>query len=163
MTSACGKFATSLANRLYNTNIVDQPYGEPGNAGNLTTVAVAMRSEAIDNVDLSGNPYRKGKTPIDGFKIELTRAGQDADVYHHILFVAGNTLDGNYGAALNKAFIAADWVQATKGRAESYTELEDDYAGVRVGNAMLKTGQAGRSGDYDMLARQIARILCKAR
>jgi hypothetical protein len=70
-------------------------------------------------------------------------------------------LDGQYGAAANKAFIFVDWQQAVRGRKESETELRDDYAGQRVGNAMLKTGQAGRSGNYAKLAQNIAHILCK--
>jgi len=158
--SACGKFARSLANRLYNTVVRDHPYGDD-NSGNLAAVGVPMRAEAIDNVDQNGNPYRKGKTPIDGFKEYLTAHGQDADVYHHILFVAGNVLDGNYGFGLNQAFIAYDQAQAAMGRKESEAEVADDEAGEKVGNAMLKTGKAGASGDYESLALTIARILCK--
>ncbi len=161
MNSSCGKFAQSLADRLYNTNVRDHPYGEPGNAENLTAVGHPMTVNAVDNVDQNGNPYRKGKTPIDGFSDELVDNGQDADVYHHILFVAGNVLDGQYGAAANKAFIFVDWQQAVRGRKESETELRDDYAGQRVGDAMLKTGRAGRSGNYAKLAQNIAHILCK--
>jgi hypothetical protein len=120
-----------------------------------------MRVQAIDDVDESGNKYRKGKTPIDGFKEGLTAYGQDADVYHHILFVAGNVLDGYYGAGLNEAFIAYDRAQAASGRKESEAEVADDYAGLKVGNAMLKTGQAGANGGYESLALTIARTLCK--
>jgi len=127
----------------------------------MSAVGVPMRAEAIDNVDQNGNPYRKGKTPIDGFKKGLTAYGQDADVYHHILFVAGNVLDGNYGFGLNQAFIAYDRAQAAMGRKESEAEVADDYAGEKVGNAMLKTGKAGAKGDYESLALTIARILCE--
>jgi len=158
--SACGKFARSLADRLYNTVVRDHPYGDD-NASNLAAVGVPMRAEAIDDVDQNGNKYVKGKTPIDGFKEYLTAYGQDADVYHHILFVAGNVLDGNYGFALNQPFIARDWQQAAMGRRESEAELADDYAGEKVGNAMLKTGRAGASGNYENLALTIARELCK--
>jgi len=164
--TSCAKFARSLADRLYNAAVRDRPYGDD-NASNLGAAGVPMRVQALTGpagVDESGNPYRKGKTPIDGFKEYLTAHGQDADVYHHILFVAGNILDhdgSTPGFLLNQAFIAYDRAQAASGRKESEAELADDDAGEKVGYAMLKTGRKGASGDYEGLALTIARILCK--
>lgn len=57
--------------------------------------------------------------------------------------------------------VAYDRAQAATGRKESEAEVADDYAGEKVGNAMLKTGKAGASGNYENLALTIARILCK--
>jgi len=159
--SACVEFAKSLSGRLFN-GVVKSPSFEVGAASNWETVGFSMHHDAIENVDGSGKRYIKGQTPIDGFKADLTNNGQGADVYRHILFTAGNVLRGLWwGASANAVFIAYDWQQAQRGRKESETELRDDYAGLDVGNAMLRTAKAGGSGDYGALTSELTTILCK--
>jgi hypothetical protein len=117
-----------------------------------------MVKQAIKDVDERGVAYKKGVYPITGSRGELTDNNQDADVYHHILFVAGNSLLGEPGAAANAAFIAVDAKQAyIEGRKESETELRDDRAGLKVGGAMMS---AAHSGKFDALRNQITGILC---
>ncbi len=120
-----------------------------------------MRDQAIDNLDLNGFPYEKRKYPIDGFKSALTANNQLADVYHHILFTAGNALHGTPGGdAENAAFRAYDWQQSARGRTESDAELLDDDAGIEVGGLMLNTALAGKSANYWGLKAQIKGVLC---
>jgi len=101
--------------------------------------------------------------PVDGFRNELTRYGQDADVYRHILFTAGNTLRGTpVGDAASDALLASDYYGVyVQNRPESLSEIEDDYAGMSVGQMMLSTALAGRSGDYWGLKKQIMQRLCE--
>jgi hypothetical protein len=54
----------------------------------------AMVAEALRNPYNKKMPYSEGN-PTNGFKDRLTQYGQDGDVYHHILFVAGTVLSGD--------------------------------------------------------------------
>jgi|GEM_PF-2486401 len=157
--SACDKFAEELASRLWQAVAVDGGY----NPDSRHDLGNEMNRQAIKDVDLNGYAYKKGSYPIDGFKDDLVNNGQDADVYHHILFTAGNSLHGTPAADLeNVAFRLQDWKQANwDKRAESETELRDDDAGMAVGEKMLQTALAGKSGDYWALKAQIKDILCK--
>jgi hypothetical protein len=126
----------------------------------LAAIGVMLQKQAVDNVDFSGKPYVKGQTPIDGFQSQFTDNGQGADVYHHILFMAGGELDTNWGPQTNGAFLDYDKYQAFRGRKESETEVRDDYAGIAVGQKMLIMGRLGRQADFADLTKQIADILC---
>jgi len=120
-----------------------------------------MVDQAYRDVDLKNVPYKKKKYPIAGFKAALTANGQDADVYHHILFTAGDTLHGTFfGDAENWAFGTYDWIQAKSGRQESVAELADDAAGTEVGTLMYNAAMAGQSANYQELEKQIFKILC---
>ncbi|HBB87134.1 MAG TPA: hypothetical protein DC047_05925 [Blastocatellia bacterium] len=156
--SACEKFADELGDRLYNAVVLEGGY----NPDSRHDLANAMNDQAYRDVDLNGVPYEKNTYPIDGFKNELTAKRQRADVYHHILFTAGDGLHGTPAAdAENQAFRAYDWYQSVVlGRAESDTELLDDDAGMAVGSLMLNTALSGRSGDYNALKTRIRGILC---
>ncbi len=112
-------------------------------------------------MDLNGVTYGKRTYPIDGFKPALTANNQLADVYRHVLFTAGNSLHGTPAAdAENALFRLYDWQQSARGRSESDVELLDDDAGMAVGDLMLETALAGRSGNYAALKAQIKNILC---
>lgn len=155
--SACAKFADQLGDRLYNTVVLAGGY----NPESRHDLANAMNSQERANVDLSGVTYGKNSYPIDGFKQQLIANNQRADVYRHILFTAGNSLHGTPVAdAENAAFRFYDWQQSARGRSESDTELLDDDAGMAVGDLMLNTALAGRSGNYAALKAQIKSILC---
>jgi hypothetical protein len=156
--SACDKFAEELASRLYKSVVLLGGY----NSEARHDLANEMRNQAIDDVDLNGNRYNKRSYPIDGFKTALINNNQLADVYHHILFTAGNALHGTIGGdAENAAFKFWDgWQKNVQGRAESQAELHDDNAGWDVGTSMLNTALAGQSGDYWALKAQIKNILC---
>jgi hypothetical protein len=120
-----------------------------------------MVLQAYRDTDYNGYHYTKNSYPIDGFKSALTAYGQDADVYHHILFTAGNALHGTMGGdSENWAFRRYDQRQADNGRQESIAELADDDAGIEVGQRMLATALAGRGGDYWGLKAKIKNILC---
>jgi hypothetical protein len=125
-------------------------------------LAEDITAQAVGDRDLNGVEYRKGVYLIDGFRPELTAKGQDADVYHHILFTAGNALHGTAGGhAENEAFLLYDQKQSYwDKRAESDTEVLDDYAGMAVGEKMLNTALANKGGDYWGLKSQIKNILC---
>lgn len=132
---------------------------DPDNDSLVKKVGEGMIHDALKNQDEFGNPYVKGKTPINGFKEELTNNGQGADVHHHILMAAGLNLTNNFiGWGV---FKATDQDQARKGRKESETEVRDDDAGYAVGSKMFRTAARGRSGDYAKLAGEIRSIICK--
>ncbi len=154
--SPCDKFSQSLVDRLYNVNKERGFIGAPAELGEQ------MVQQALRNVDEYGNKYKKGKTSVAGFKAELVSNGQDADVYRHILFTAGESLQPG-GEITNYFFTQYDEWQTSwhdSHAKEAETEVRDDYAGMAVGNAMVKTSLAGKSGDYADLARQIMGILC---
>jgi len=171
--SPCQKFSESLADRLYNANqrlnsldrLFDPEKGMRAEGG-------TMVAEAFLNVDEYGNSRDKryGLVSVAGFKPELVtgdpsdpkhQLDQGQDVYHHILFFAGNTMMDNTGADLaNAAAMAVDIRQMRGGRTESIAEFKDDLAGLSVGNAMVQTTRAGKSADYAGLARTIMDILC---
>ncbi len=67
---------------------------------------------------------------------------------------------GAPGFAANGEFLQEDKDQVRGGRLESRAEVRDDYAGMAVGDAMLKTSKAGKSGDYAGLYNDIRNILC---
>ncbi|HEX6718878.1 MAG TPA: hypothetical protein VF088_17355 [Pyrinomonadaceae bacterium] len=159
--SACETFAEELASRLFDAVVREGGY----NPDSRHDLANEMDAQAQRDVDLKGVPYQKGVYPIDGFKNELTRFGQDADVYHHILFTAGNTLHGTAGGdSASAGLLTTDWRGAyVQKRQESLTEIQDDYAGMNVGNMMLSTALAGKSGDYSGLKKQIMQRLCAFR
>lgn len=92
----------------------------------------------------------------------LTAHGQDADVYHHILFTAGNALLGTPAADVeNSVFRAWDWKQANlDGRQESLAEVADDDAGMAVGRLMYDAAMAGQRANYWGLKTDIMNILC---
>ena len=121
-----------------------------------------MTQQAIANTNLQGHQYRKGVTPIDGFKQALTAHGQGADVYHHILFTAGSALHGTMGGEAEfQAFRLQDWKQRTiEGRRESIAEVEDDDAGHEVGVLMFNAAMAGQRADYWKLKADIMQVLC---
>jgi len=155
--SACDHFAEELASRLWSTIVEEGGF----NADSRHELARDMVLQAYRDTDYNGYAYRKFSYPIDGFKLPLTDYGQDADVYHHILFTAGNALHGTAGGdAENWAFRRYDQHQADSGRRESIAELADDDAGMEVGQRMLETALAGRSGDYWGLKASIKNILC---
>lgn len=155
--SACARFAEELANRLYNTVVLAGGF----NPDSRHDLANEMNRRGRNNVDFNGRAYGKTTYPIDGFRPALTANGQLADVYRHILFTAGNSLHGTAAAdAENAVFRAYDWQQSARGRAESDTELADDDAGMAVGELMLNTALAGRSGNYAQLMADIRNILC---
>lgn len=161
--TACQKFAQSLTDHLYNEVVRTLPhYANNPSDSVLARIGVMMQKQAVDNVDFSGKLYEKGKTPVDGFQPQLTDNGQDADVYHHIIFMVGGELDTNWGHQTNGAFLLADQTQAYRGRKESETEVRDDYVGSEVGQRMLATGRAGKHGDFAALTRKITDILCLA-
>lgn len=155
--SACERFAEELASRLWATVVEDGGF----NPDSRNELARDMVLQAYRDTDFNGYRYEKKRYPIDGFKLALTTYGQDADVYHHILFTAGNALHGTVAAdAENWAFRRYDQHQAASGRQESIAELADDDAGMEVGQRMLDTALAGRSGDYWGLKDKIKSILC---
>jgi RHS repeat-associated protein len=160
--TSCEKFAQSLADHLFNHTVKSSMLPGQLNVDDATLarIGVIMQKQAFDNVDFSGRTYEKAQTPIDGFQTQLTNNGQDADVYHHILFTAGGELDTNWGAQTNGAFLLFDQQQAFRGRKESETEVRDDYAGIAVGRKMLIMGRLGRRADFAELTKQIADILC---
>jgi hypothetical protein len=160
--TSCEKFAQSLADHLFNHTVKSAMLPGQLNVGDqtLARIGVIMQGQAVDNVDFSGKPYQKGKTPIDGFQPGLIGNGQGAEVYHHILFTAGGELDTYWGSQTNGAFLLFDQQQASRGRKESETEVRDDYAGIAVGRAMLETGRLGRQGDFAFLTKRITNILC---
>lgn len=158
--SACARFVDSLVGRLAANYNKFMPPVTLAPFGDLVAAATGgpMVAQAVKDVDERGNPFAKYKYPISGFRENLTNNNQLADVYHHILFVAGNVMLGEPGQAANAAFIAVDAYQAyIRGRKESETELRDDRAGQRVGNAMLKAAHNGR---FDALRNQLMGILC---
>jgi YD repeat-containing protein len=154
--SACERFAEELSGRLYHT------MEEAGfHADARKTLAHQMVAHGKANKNFQGFLYVKSYTPINGFKPELVANGQDADVYRHILFTAGNALLGTPGGDTeNQAFRAYDWAQAKEGRLESIAELADDDAGMEVGGRMLHAAKAGVHADYWGLKREIMDILC---
>jgi hypothetical protein len=155
--SACARFAEELSNRLYNTVVLAGGF----NPDSRHDLANEMNRRGVNNVDFNGQAYGKHTYPIDGFRPALTANGQLADVYRHILFTAGNSLHGTPAAdAENTAFRLYDWQQSARGRAESDAELADDDAGMAVGDLMLNTALAGRSGNYAQLLADIRNILC---
>lgn len=90
-----------------------------------------------------------GRGDPNGFRPELIKFGQSGDVYRHIMFVAGTVLAG--APATRAAFFEYDRAQARSGRRESITELEDDFAGERVGNLMNDYRRLGRDGLRDAI------------
>jgi hypothetical protein len=171
--SPCQKFSQSLADRLYNAN-QDPPFfgSENDPERGMKNLGATMVVEAVLNIDENGNSRSKshGRISVAGFKPELVTGNpsdakheldQGQDVYHHILFFAGNVLVDKPAADLaNLAARNVDLRQVREGRAESLAELRDDAAGIEVGNAMVRTTRAGKSADYAGLARTIMNILC---
>lgn len=81
-----------------------------------------------------------------GFEPELYIRNQRGEMYKHILAFAGLTLVAAFGgigekAAANAAIRKAleyDAAQQATGRKESITEVKDDYAGISMGELLVK-------------------------
>jgi hypothetical protein len=154
----CDEFVDSLV------NIVSSNYGryqgQPSTFRHVVRqrIGMDMARRAINGVDENGQKYGKFPTPV-GFQDNLVGWGQGGDVYRHILFVAGNVLEGALGGWLaNEMFEAYDFFQFFGGRDESLAELLADRAGRQVGAAM---SSAFDSGDFNKLRETLKSILCK--
>jgi hypothetical protein len=102
-----------------------------------------------------------------GFNPELYGNGQGGEMYKHILAFAGSTLVANFGgiaerAGANKLMETAlihDINQQLTGRKESIAEVKDDYAGMAVGELLVKRINGQISGRD--LKQALKRELCR--
>jgi len=156
--SPCEKFSQSLVDQLYNV-VKHGGFDDPKDSA--AQLGQVWEDRALKNRDENGNLYRKNDYPIGGFKPDLVSNNQDAEVYRHVLFTAGNALEGN--DLENWAFTQYHKLRSLEDNPrgkEAETEIRDDYAGRAVGQAMVKTVQAGKSGDYGALYNNIKNTLC---
>jgi len=119
---SCFDFVDQLVQRAF-----DVPwYMSRGDVGNIMMYRAKQ------------NPFEKfmpnGMNDPNGFNPTLTQFGQAGDVYRHVLFFAGGTL--NRVQPILWAAERKDRNQVAAGRQESITELADDQAGRHVGALM---------------------------
>jgi RHS repeat-associated protein len=103
--------------------------------------------------------------PTTGFKQPLyyTGALQGGELYKHVLAFAGLTVKSGFGdVAANiviKNALELDAAQVASGRKESQAELNDDYAGIAVGELLVKALNNQISGRE--LKRRAKSLLCE--
>lgn len=96
-----------------------------------------------------------------GFRPILTANYQGNDVYKHLNFIVGSAIVGAAGPIIGAVLVdsaEARFKSTALGRAQSVTEVVNDYFGIYVGIQVINASQ---TQNYSNLAENIKKTICK--